>query len=143
MRDYYIATIILAVSLTSCARGGKLESGGLVLPNPKLIGCRSAGCQQLWKDDYPGAKGLYPKQLSIDFKGSSPFGITAKYDKSTPSETIKAALDKDYGKWAAPDLHSPPTMVWRVEPEQFVIQLGRDDDGMQQLIYLSLKPELR
>jgi hypothetical protein len=142
MMKTYITAIILAVGLTSCA-GVKPKSGSLILPNPKLLGCSAARCPQLWKDDDPDAKAIYPKQLTIDFKGNCAYGLTAKYDKFTPIESIRFALDKDFGKWAVPHLDSTPVMVWRVEPEKFAIQLGTADDGMQQLIYLSLRPELR
>lgn len=83
---------------------------------------------------------MYPKQLIIDFKGGRPYGLTAIYDKAAPTGAIKAALNKDYGKWAVPRLDSPPVTMWRVEPEKLVIQLGTTDDGMPQLIYLSSRP---
>jgi hypothetical protein len=81
--------------------------------------------------------------MTIDFKGAYAYGITAKYDKLTPVNNIKAVLDRDYGQWAVPSLNAPPVMMWRVEPEKFTVQLSAGDDGTPQLIYLTLKPELR
>jgi hypothetical protein len=136
----YIAAAIVALVLTSCTNREKGSS--LAIPNPLLLGCNSASCERLWKD-YPAAQATYPQQLTIDFKGDLPYGLTAKYDKSTPVDAIKVGVDKDYAKWTVPGLSGSPVMMWRVEPAKFTIQLSTADDGARQLIYLSLRPELR
>lgn len=138
----FIAAVFAAVMLTACT-GGKTEGTNLILPNPKLVGCGSPDCQQLWRDAAATPVATFPKQLSLDFKGRYTYGVTAKYDKVTPIRNIKSAVDKQYGKWAVSGFTEPPLMMWRVEEEGLAIQLGVTDDGMPQLIYLSLRPELR
>jgi hypothetical protein len=141
MKIYIVATI-LALTLNSFA-GKKHIGSSLALPNPQLLGCNSASCERLWQGDYPEANAAYPTQLSIDLKGGVPYGLTARYDKSIPTLTIKTALVKVYAKWTMTGLSGSPVIMWRVETEKIVIQLSTTEEGARQLVYLSLRPELR
>jgi hypothetical protein len=135
MKYFFYATLVITLAFCSGCKG---KGGSVAVPNPKLLGCGSINCQQLWKDDYHASSTTYPRELVIDFKGNNPHGITAKYDKSASVDEIKEALDKDFAKSMFPSSNTPPVMIWRVEPENVVIQLTTTDDGAQQLTYLSL-----
>lgn len=59
-------------------------------------------------------------------------GLTAFYDKSVSLEELRSAIDTLYPKAATPGLPG----LWRVKPEQLVIQLSEREDGTKLLIYL-------
>lgn len=44
---------------------------------------------------------------------------------------LKVALDKEYGQWGQPGNASLPVNLWRVEPEQFAIQLAVTEDRQE------------
>jgi len=106
----------------------KPESGGhIVLPNEKLMSCKSSRCLQLLSD--AGPNDVYPRQVNVDFFGSAGSesclrGVEAIYEKSVFSDGLKAAIDQRYGPWA----YGNSAKLWRVEPQKFVIQLGVSED---------------
>ena len=44
-------------------------------------------------------------------------------------DTLKSVIDKQYAKWAQPDNSTLPVKIWRVESQQFAIQLSITDDS--------------
>jgi hypothetical protein len=132
-------SIIPAVAIAIVATfpgGGKPESGGyVVLPNAKLIGCRSPNCSQLWQEQPSEKNSIFPMQMSIDMEKGCPIGVVARYDKTVTLLDIKAAIDQRYGKWAVPDNGDPtvPVKLWRVTPEKFAIQLATVDEEMEKM----------
>jgi hypothetical protein len=104
------------------------ENGGhIVLPNEKLMSCKSASCSQLWSD--AGPSDIYPRQVTVDFFGSTGSesclrGVEAIYEKSVSLDDLQAAIDQRYGQWKYAGI---PTL-WRVEPQKFAIQLGVTED---------------
>ena len=66
--------ILATITLACCVSIAATTNVHVVLPNPKLLGCQSMACSQLWliNDPVPDAK--YPKQLRIDFSDGSPTG---------------------------------------------------------------------
>jgi len=104
------------------------ENGSnIVLPNPKLLRCKSSDCSQVWLEKSAETNAVFPKQVSTDMNQSCLYGMTALYDKSIPLDDIKSAIDKRYGKWAVPELANSPLKLWRVEPQKFAITLSTAD----------------
>ncbi len=125
-----IAAVVLILGLAHCQAAKEENSGSrLVLPNPKLLRCRSSDCFQLWLDKSAEANAIFPKQMIIDMDQSCLYGMTVLYDKSIPLSDVKAAIDGRYGKWALPlnDDAAVSLKLWRVEPEKFAIQLSVAD----------------
>jgi hypothetical protein len=113
----------------------------IVLPNPKLIHCHSVTCSQLWKEDSVDGEAVYPAQLLTDLVNGEIVGLTAVYEKSVSIMEIRAAFDAFYGKWRLvlhDDTNDTKLWLWRVEPEQLVIQLSDRDDGVKQVTYLKV-----
>jgi len=143
-----IATAILATGLTFCGQVGHEYGKQVALPNSKLLRCVASGCGQLWLDTPADTNTIYPKQVSIDVRDSCPMGVMARYDKSVSIQEVKAAIDQRYGKWALSenDDASVPVKLWRVEPEEFAIQLSVVDKGMDAMMLgqsLSQTPQQR
>ncbi len=148
-----IATAIVLACLTSYGQVKHQTSKHVVLPNPKLLGCVSSDCSQLWQDKPPDTNDIYPKQVVVDLLHNDycPSGVMAHYDKSVSMEDLKAAIDARYGKWAVADFNAGSVMLWRVVPEKFAIQLAaldkRDERregveaGTKNLVYLSIDPK--
>ena len=130
-----LAAILVAISLTSSVKAGPEQNKHIVLPNPKLIGCKSFNCPQMLTDS-PAEAPTYPWQVSLDFADGQVVGLTALYDQPTTMDEVKFAIDERYGKWAFAAASSEQIRLWRVEPEKFVISLCTNDDGMVQLVYL-------
>lgn len=143
-----IAAGVLTLSLAYCQAAEDQNSSHLVLPNSKLLRCKSSDCFQLWSEKTPEANAVFPKQLKIDMNQKCLYGMTAIYDKPVAVEDVKAAIDERYGKWAV-SLEDPsgPVKLWRVEPEKFAISLSvadkKDekmniaDAGTKQAIYIA------
>lgn len=149
--------ILATITLAFCVSLAATTNIHVVLPNPKLMGCESATCSQLWLNDdgVPAAK--YPEKLSIDFSDGSPsnngslfglrngmpYGLMAVYDKSVTTEDVAASINEQYGRWAYGDT-TGPLRLWKVEPEKFVIQLSSHKSGPL-LIYVPIaaKPVTR
>lgn len=124
------ATPLAAISVVNT------RASHIVLPNPALVGCKSASCYQV-AGRILRRKRYYPWQVSLDFNQPAIIGLTAFYDQPTSSDDVKAAIDERYGKWAVPHFTAGPVLIWRVEPPTgFVIQLSTSDKGMVQVIYL-------
>jgi hypothetical protein len=143
-----IAAVVLTVGLAHCQTATEEKSARLVLPNAKLLRCKSSDCFQLWLEKPAEANAVFPKQLIIDMNQNCLYGMTALYDKSIRVEDVRAAIDERYGKWALPlDDRSGPVKLWRVEPEKFAIQLSVGDKetekmniadaGAKQTIYIA------
>jgi hypothetical protein len=72
--------------------------------------------------------------------------MTAWYDRSVSVDDLAAAIDEQYGKWTVPHFEKGPLRLWRVEPENFAIQLavldkrdekrGVAESGTKQVILL-------
>jgi hypothetical protein len=124
-----IAAVVLILSLAHSEPAKEENSGSrLVLPNPKLLRCRSSDCFQLWSEKSIEANSVFPKQMILDMNQSCLYGMRAVYDKSLSVNDVKAAIDERYGKWALP-LEDPsgPVKLWRVVPEKFAISLSVAD----------------
>ena len=150
----FIVALLATIGLAYCAAVTPSGRAAVVLPNPKLLGCQSATCSQLWldADASPGAK--YPKQLRIDFSDGSTittpngslfefpngasYGLTAVYDKSVRIDDVQASINAIYSQWAYGDSGSLPVKLWRITPEKFVIQLATTDEGAPQILYLPI-----
>jgi hypothetical protein len=131
----FVAVVLLTLGLANSQTAQEEKSKRLLLPNPKLLGCKSSDCFQLWLETPTEANAAFPKQLIIDMKQNCLYGMTALYDKSVPLADVKAAIDERYEKWAYPknDDTAMPVKLWRVEPEKFAIQLsvaGKKDEKM-------------
>jgi hypothetical protein len=107
----------------------------IVLPNPQLIHCHSRECSQLWKQDSGDGRSVYPAQVLTDLVNGEVVGLTAVYDKSISTGEVRTAINTLYGKWS---FLGSPTNLWRIDSEQFVIQLFERDDGTKQVIYLKI-----
>jgi len=125
-----VVVVMAMLGLTSWGRIGHENASRIMLPNSKLLGCRSSACFQLWQDSPAKADAIYPRQVIIDIFGNDtyPRGILALYEKSVSVDDIKAAIDQRYGKWALADFATSPVKLWRVEPEKFAVQLAVTDD---------------
>lgn len=157
----FILAMLATISLAFYAAATPSSPAVVVLPNPKLLGCQSATCSQLWlgADAAPGAK--YPKQLRIDFSDGSTirtpigaffefpngasYGLTAVYDKSVRIDDVQASINAIYSQWVYAESGSLPVKMWRITQEKFVISLGtcKNDEpgcdaGMVELIYLPI-----
>lgn len=143
-RGAIILMLMLGLPHSQAARAQ--NSDGLVLPNPNLLRCSSFDCFQLWSETTK-QKDVFPMQIIIDMDHGCVYGLTALYDKSIPLEQIKSTIDNRYKRWAVKDLSNSALHVWRVEPDQFSIQLsvaGRNDErrniakaGTRQTIYIA------
>lgn len=142
-----VAATVLILGLANCQTAQETKDRVLVLPNPKLLRCKSSDCFQLWLETPTEPNAIFPKQLVIDMKQNCLYGMTATYDKSVSLEDVKAAIDKGYGKWALAQSPNSPIKLWRVESEKFAIQLSVADKkdekmniaeaGTKQAIYLA------
>jgi hypothetical protein len=134
----FIAAVLVILELTSSVSAADKPGQHVILPDPKLIGCKVSACSQVMPDPIADSHAVYPSQVWIDITDGAIIGLVARYDASTPIDVIKASIDDRYSKWALPDFKTGPLNLWRVEPEKFVINLTRFDDGTIQLIYLTL-----
>jgi hypothetical protein len=74
----------------------------------------------------------------------------ARYDKSVSMDDLKAAIDGRFGKWAVAGFTTGSLMLWRVESENFAIQLSDTDKrtakleqqevGTKTVIYIAFQP---
>jgi hypothetical protein len=124
-----IAALVLVLGSASFIRVEQKHGGHVVLPNPKLLGCRASVCSQLWADE-ASRNAVYPRQVIVDIFGDDPcpLGLQAIYEKSVPLEALRASIDDRFGKWALPSNATSPVKLWRVEPEKFAIQLSVTED---------------
>jgi hypothetical protein len=143
-----LASAILMLGLAYGQTASKENGSRIVLPNPKLLRCKSSDCyQQAWLEESPETNVVFPKQVIIDMNQNCLYGMTALYDASISVNDVRAAIDERYGKWAVPEFANSPLKIWRVEPEKFAIQLSvaskKDekrniaDAGTTQAIYLA------
>jgi hypothetical protein len=136
--------LILTLSHLKAARGESLAR--LVLPNPKLLRCKSSNCLQLFSEDV-GQKDIAPKQIVLDMNDGCVYGITARYDKSVPIDRIKSEISTVYKQWSMNYPSETNLYLWRVEPEKFAINLAVTDKedkkrigtevGTRQLMYIA------
>jgi hypothetical protein len=87
-------------------------------------------------DSSTDSRAIYPWQVSVDINEGSIIGLTALYDPSTPIGVIEPSINERYGEWGLPEFKNGPLRLWRVESEEFAIQLFTRDDGMISLFYL-------
>jgi hypothetical protein len=142
-----IVAIVLMLGLAHSQTAKEEKTSHLVLPNPKLLRCISSDCFQLWSEKSVEANAVFPKQLIIDMNQSCLYGMTALYDKSVSVDDVRTAIDERYEKWAHTDSANSPIELWRVEPEEFAIQLsvaGKEDEkkniaevGTKQALYIA------
>jgi len=95
-----VVAVVLLLGLANCQTAQEEKSTRLVLPNPKLLRCKSVDCFQLWVESPREANAVFPKQTTIDMNEDCLYGMTAVYDKSVSLDQVKAAIDARYGKWA-------------------------------------------
>jgi len=142
-----LAAVILTLGLAYGQTATEEKGSHIVLPNPKVLRCKSSDCSQVWLEKSTETNAVYPKQVIIDMNQGCLYGMTALFDKSVPLGDIKAAIDERYGKWAVPEFVNSPLGIWRVESEKFAIQLSvatkKDEKrnianaGTRQAIYLA------
>lgn len=125
-----IVAVSLILGLASYGRVNQKNGKHIVLPNSRLLGCKSSSCSQLWADNSLSSEAIYPRQLMVDIFGEAPcpLGLAAIYEKSISLDDLKASIDGQYGKWALPSNADSPVKLWRVEPEKFAIQLSVTED---------------
>jgi hypothetical protein len=130
-----ITAAVLMLGLAHCQTAEEGKGIRLILPNAKLLKCKSSDCFQLWLEKPTEANAVFPKQVVIDMSQDCLYGMTARYDKSIPVEDVRAAIDERYGKWALPsnDDAAVPIKLWRVEPEKFAIQLSVGDKKTEKM----------
>jgi hypothetical protein len=133
-----LTSLCLLASLCATAQAGA-STRKIVVPNPQLIHCRTAGCSQLWKQDSDDGGVVYPAQVLTDFVNGEVVGLTAVYDKSVSAEELRAAIQNLYGD-RPPTLQSAVGATWRIEAEQVVISTAEGIDGAKELIYLKFVP---
>lgn len=138
--------LILAVALLFGSLCANAQNGGnparVILPNPQLIHCHAAACSQLWKENPAAKVTVYPSQVLTDVVNGEVVGLTAVYDKSVPISKIREAVDAQYGRWKHADLCTTDKIcIWRVEAEQYLINLSTAGDHTQ-LIYLKFAKTL-
>jgi len=141
-----LAVLLLTLSLPIC-QSAKEDRAIIILPNLKLLRCKSAECYQLWSEQLAHANAVFPKQLIFDSDQGCPYGITAICEKSVVLDDLNAAIDDQYGKWKVSGFEKPQHRLWRVEPEKFAIQLavldkkaetrGLGEAGTSQVILLA------
>ena len=119
-----LATAVLMLGMAYCQKATEENGSAIVLPNPRLLRCKSSDCNQVWLQKSAEANGVFPKQVTLDMNQSCLYGMTALYDKSVALDDIRAAIDERYKKWAVPGFENSPLRLWRVEPEKFAVQLG-------------------
>jgi hypothetical protein len=119
-----LAAVALFSVLLPCRAANEGKRAHVVLPNPKLMKCRSAECFPLWPEKSADPGAIFPKQLRIDMEQGCLYGISALYDKSMPADDVKAAIDASFGTWAYADSANSPVKLWRVTPDKFAIQLS-------------------
>jgi hypothetical protein len=82
-----IATAALALVLAAFQTAKEQNGGRLVLPNPKLLQCRSSDCSQLWSVKSE-ADGVFPRQIIVDMDHNCIYGVTALNDKSVSVDAV-------------------------------------------------------
>ena len=118
------AAVVLMLGMAHGQTAKEENRSRIVLPNPKLLRCKSSDSYQLWLENSADTNAVFPKQVSIDMNQNCLYGIRAIYDQSVSLEDIQAAVNERYGKWAVTELTKTQLRVWRVEPEKFAIQLA-------------------
>ena len=118
--------LILATPFSETAHEGNVSQ--LVLPNTKLLKCRSADCSRLWPDQSISGTVVFPKQVILDTDRGCPYGMTAMYDKSVALDEVAAAIDRAYGQSAIPHSTSSKARLWRFDSQRFAIQLTVADE---------------
>jgi|SRR5271163_2147409 len=121
-----LAAVIVTLGLASGQRAKEEKGRHIVLPNAKVLRCKSSDCSQMWLEKYAETNAVYPKQVIVDMNQGCLYGMTALFDKSVPLDDIEAAIDERYGTWTVLQWRkrNSPIKVWRVEPEKFAIQLS-------------------
>ena len=142
-----LAAVVLMLGVAYGQTATEDNGSRIVLPNPKLLRCKSSDCYQVWLEKSAEPNAVFPKQVTIDMNQSCLYGMTVLFDRSIPVDDITAAIDERYGKWAVPEFEKLPLKIWRVEPEKFAIQLSvaskKDekrniaDAGTRQVLYLA------
>jgi hypothetical protein len=106
-----IAAALLTLGLANYQIAQEEKSKRLVLPNPKLLRCKSSDCFQLWLETPAEGNAVFPNHLMIDMKQDCLYGMTALYDKSISVGEVKAAIDERYGKWVLADSAKSPVKL--------------------------------
>jgi|SRR5580704_427082 hypothetical protein len=132
----FVAAALVIFGLTSPVSAAPHPAEHVILPDPKLIGCKVSTCSQVMPDPIADSHAVYPRKVLVDITNGGIIGLVALYDPATPIDVIKASIDDRYGKWAAPDFKTGPINFWRVEPERLVISLSRDDTNGISVVYL-------
>ena len=142
-----LAAVVLMLGVAYGQTTTEQNGGRIVLPNSKLLRCKSSDCYQVWLEKSTEPNAVFPKQVTIDMNHNCLYGMTVLFDRSIPVDDITAAIDERYGKWAVPEFIKLPLKIWRVEPEKFAIQLSvaskKDekrniaDAGTIQVLYLA------
>jgi hypothetical protein len=127
-----VGCLLAALGSHAQTAGSKRE---IVMPNPQLIHCHSAGCSQLWKQNPASGGAVYPAQIMTDFVNGEVVGLTAVYDKSVSASELRAAIEALYG---GSTFHGVAISTWRVESHRFSISMFDGADGAQKVTYLEL-----
>ena len=118
--------------------GDAFTTDSIVLPDPIIFQKVVLDCIPLLNKNSVNKAFIYPKQITYDIVKRKITGIIAIYDKSVGFDNVENVINKDYEKWRIKSLDSKEVdvRVWRVKPSGFVIQLGKDDDGDVQVIFM-------
>jgi len=121
-----IAPLVLLLGLANSQTAQEENSKHVVLPNPKLLRCKSADCFQLWSES-PSEGNVFPKQVTVDMDSGCLYALRASYDKSVSFDEVKAAINEHYGEWALNQFGDSRMKLWRIEPDKFAINLSVAD----------------
>jgi hypothetical protein len=136
----FMAAVLVTLGLTHPVSAADKPSQHIILPDPKLIGCKVSTCSQVMPDPSADSHAVYPWKVLVDINEGGIIGLIALYDQSTSIDVIKASIDDRYDKWTLPDFKTGPMMIWRFEPGRFVISLSRYGNAIS-VIYLAFDPK--
>ena len=82
------AAVVLMLGMAHGQTAKEENRSRIVLPNPKLLRCKSSDSYQLWLENSADTNAVFPKQVSIDMNQNCLYGIRAIPDQSVSLEDI-------------------------------------------------------
>jgi hypothetical protein len=123
--------LFLSIALFVLAAPG---GPALQLPNPGIFGTPTTQPVKLLVDNQPGD--IEPFVVWSDIRCGRYFAMSAFYRKPVTLADARAAVNRIYGAFETAH-SSAPVLLWRVEPEKFVIQAAQaDEDGVIKVSYV-------
>jgi len=138
MKNLRVINFILSliISILIFYRAHAIEN--IMIPNPNMIGKSAYECKIIFLNRNENTSSEYPLQIIFDLKNEKISGMITYYDKTVPYVKVVQSIDCLYGKWEKKDLRIDDLRLYRVETENFVINLSRDEDDITQLIFLPI-----